>query len=107
MPLGLRNAPSVFQRLVQSVLMVLNTEEGPEFESVYIDNVLVSSRTLSEHLEHLKLVIEHLQEAGLKLKPVKYHFVRKEVEYLSHIITPSGLRPNPRPVTAVREFLVP
>ena len=79
MPFGLTNAPSVFQRLMQRVLMGLNPEEGPDFVSVYIDDVLIFSRTLTEHLQHLKLVIQCLLEAGLKLQPSKCHFVRKEV----------------------------
>ena len=65
------------------------------------------SRTLTEHLQHLKLVIGRLLEAGLKLQPSKCHFVRKEVVYLGHIITPDGLKPNPRLVSAVKEFPVP
>ena len=107
MPFGLMNAPSVFQRLMQRVLMELNPEEGPDFVSVYIDDVLIFSRTLTEHLQHLKLVIGRLLEAGLKLQPSKCHFVRKEVVYLGHIITPDGLKPNPRLVSAVKEFPVP
>ena len=68
MPFGLTNAPSVFQRLMQRVLMGLNPTEGPDFVSVYID-VLVFSRSLDEHLKHLTQVIRRLQDAGLKLKP--------------------------------------
>ena len=52
-------------------------------------------------------MIERLQQAGLKLKPAKCHFVREEVEYLGHLITPEGLKPNPKLVTAVKEFPVP
>ena len=71
MPFGLMNAPSVFQRLMTCMLMGLNPEGGPDFVSVYIENVLVFSQTLENHIEHLKLVIVRLQEAGLKLKPSK------------------------------------
>ena len=76
-------------------------------KTAFIDDILVFSRTLTEHLQHLRLVIERLQKAGLKLKPAKCHFVCKEVEYLGHFITPDGLKPNPRLVTAVKEFPVP
>ena len=107
MPFELTNAPSVFQRLMQQVLRGLNPEEGPNLVSVYNDDVLVFSRTLSEQLQHLQLVIECLREAGVKLQPAKCHFVRKEVEYLGHLITPEGLKPNLKIVTAVREFPVP
>ena len=71
MPFGLCNDPAVFQRLMQHVLMGLNPAEGPDFVLVYIDDVLVFSRTLKEHLEHLRLVITRLAEANLKLKPIK------------------------------------
>ena len=104
MPFGLTNAPAVFQRLMQRVLMGLNPESGPDFVSVYIDDVLVFSRTLEEHLEHLRVVIERIRDAGLKLKPSKCHFIQEEVEYLGHILTPTGLRTNPRLVEAAKEF---
>ena len=81
MPFGLTNAPAVFQCLMQHVLMGLNTKEEKYFVAVYIDDVLVFSRTL---VDHLLLVIDRLQQAGLKLKPTKCHFVRKEMEYLGH-----------------------
>ena len=72
---------SVFQRLMQCVLLGLNPEEGPDFVSVNIDAVLVFSRTLEEHLQHLimKQVIERIRECGLKHKPAKCQFIRKEV----------------------------
>ena len=107
MPFGLCNDPAVFQRLMQCVLMGFNPAEGPDFVSVYIDDVLVFSRTLKEHLEHLRLVITRLAEANLKLKPIKCRFVCKEVEYLGHLITPSGLKFNPQLVSAVQEFQTP
>jgi len=76
MPFGFKNAPAVFPQLMQRVLMGINPEGGPEFVSVYLDDVLVFSETLEGHLEHLRTVIEHLAAAGLKLKPCKCHFIR-------------------------------
>ena len=96
MPFGLTNAPAIFQRLMQKVLKGLNPEDGNHFVSVYIDDILVYSRTLEEHLEHLKLVMQRIERAGLKLKPNKCCFVKEEVEYLGHILTPNGLKTNPR-----------
>ena len=107
MPFGLTNAPSVFQRLMQKVLAGLNPENGPDFVAVYIDDILVFSCTLEEHLEHLQLVIEWLEEAKLKLKPVKCQFIRKEVDYLGHVLTPEGLKVNARLVEAVTNFPKP
>ena len=109
MPFGLTNAPLVFQRVMQRVLMGLNPEEGPDFVLVYIDDVhvLVFSRKLEDNLRHLKAVIQRIQEAGLKLKPSKCYFLRMEVEYLGHVITPRGLKTTPKLVAAIREFLTP
>ena len=104
MPFGLTNPPAVFQRLMQRVFTGLNPESGPDFVTVYIDDVLIFSRTLEEHLTHLQTVIGRIEEAGLKLKPSKCQFVRQEVEYLGHLVTPQGLKTNSRLVEAVREF---
>ena len=107
MPFGLTNAPAVFQRLMQKVLSDLKTDNGRDFAEVYIDDVLIFSETLGEHLQHIRLVLERLKKAGLKLKPAKCHFLRESVEYLGHLITPQGLKPNPKQVKAVVEFPVP
>ena len=65
MPFGLCNAPAVFQRLMQRVLMKLNPTEGPDFVSVYLDDVLIFSRTLADHLQYLHAVVDRLRGAGL------------------------------------------
>ena len=73
---------------MQRVLSNLNPDEGAPFVEVYIDDVLIYSRTLEEHIEHIQMVLECLLEAGLKLKPGK---CQKSVEYLGYLITPEGL----------------
>ena len=65
------------------------------------------SETLEEHLRHLHSVMDRLAAAGLKLKPSKCRFIRQEVEYLGHVLTPNGLKPNPKRVTAVTNFPIP
>ena len=107
MPFGLTNAPAVFQRLMQRLLAGLNPASGPDFVAVYIDDALVFSQTLEEHLDHLKAVIQRVSEAGLKLKPSKCCFVRQEVEYLGHVVTPQGLKPNDALVAAIAQFPQP
>ena len=52
----------------------------------------------------MQLVIDRLREVNLKLNPVKCRFVREEVDYLGHVITAGGLKPNPRLMDAVRKF---
>ena len=107
MPFGLTNAPSTFQRLMQELLAGLNPPGGDAFVSVYIDDVLIYSRTMEDHLAHLRAVLGRLQEAGLKLKPAKCRFMCKEVEFLGHCITPMGLKTTPQLVTAILEFRRP
>ena len=107
MPFGLTNAPAVFQRLMHQVISILNPMEGPNFVSVYIDNLLVYSRTLEEHLNHLSKVMDRLREGNLKLQPAKCYFCKQTVEFLGHVLTPQCLLPNPKRVTAVQNFPVP
>ena len=107
MPFGLMNAPSVFQRLMQQVMTAVNPVNGPTFVTAYIDDLLVFSSSLTEHLHHLRLILEKLREVGLKLNPAKCCFLRKEVEYLGHVLTPLGVKPNAKLVAAVQDYVPP
>ena len=75
--------------------------------AVYLDDVVVFLQSLQAHLKHLTKVFDHLKAANLKLNPKKRIFMSVEVEYLGHIVTPQGLRPNKRNLDAVKEFPVP
>lgn len=75
----------------QRVLAGLNPDDGSEFVTAYIADILVFSSSLDEHLKHLQAVLDRLQEVGLKLNPVKCKFAREEVDYLGHVITAAGL----------------
>ena len=99
---GLMNAPAVFQRLIKRVLM--DVDSGKEFVSLYLDDVLVFSKTSEEHMRHLRQVLGRLREVGLKLNPKKCHFLCNQVTYL---ITPSGLKPSSDHLLAVKNFPVP
>ena len=89
---------------MQQVIAGLNPEDGNEFVTAYIDDVLVFLASLQEHLKHLQSVIDCLREVNLKLNPLKCKFVRKEVDYLGHVITARGLKPNPRLTDTVQKF---
>ena len=102
MPFGLTNAPATFQRLMQSVLTGMS-----EFCSVYIDDVLVFSDSVEDHIRHLQLIFERLRKVGLKLHPLKCRFALPEVLYLGHLVSADGIRPNPEKVRAVVDFPVP
>ena len=100
MPFGLKNAPSVFRRLMHSVIADLNPRDGRQFVAVYVDDMVVWSPTLTEHLSHLKEVIGRCLERNLKFKLSKCRFMLKEVEYLGHLITADGLKANHKITTA-------
>ena len=107
MPFGLTNAPAVFQRLMQQAVNPLNPVSGPDFISVDLDDILVFSCTLEEHLTHLQIVIHRMRDVGLKLKPSKCRFSQRELEYLVHIVSKHGLKTNPCPIAAVQDFPIP
>ncbi len=81
MPFGLTNAPSVFQRLMDNVLVDCN-----EFAKVYIDDILIVSESWEEHLVHVSRVLRTLREAGLTCKKSKCSFGRRSLEFLGHLV---------------------
>ena len=89
MPVRLTNAPAAFQWLMQQVLMGLNPENGNLLVSVYIDDVLIFSKSLEEHLHHLGLV---MKQGNLKLKP-SISFRVEKWNTFGYLITPEGLKP--------------
>src|SRR6185369_7928272 len=103
MPFGLCNAPATFQRLMDEVL------RGHlwKFVMVYLDDVIIYSDTFEQHLEHLRVIFDRLEDAGLKLNPDKCSFVRKELEFLGHIVSNKGIRTDPAKIQKVKDFPVP
>lgn len=103
MPFGLKNAPATFQRLMNNVLSGL---QGVRC-FVYIDDIVVYADNLENHNIKLKEVFNRLRNHNLKLQPDKCEFLRREVMYLGHLITDSGVQPDPKKIIAVSEFPVP
>lgn len=107
MPFGVKNAPTVFQHLIQNVLQELKSANEKEYVDVYLDDIIIFSEALEGHMCHLQMVLECFRKANLKLNPQKCRFCCSEVEYLGHIVTRSGVKPNVRNLKAVKEFPVP
>ena len=103
MPFGLCNAPGTFQRCMELVL------RGLQWKTllVYIDDVIVFSTSFEKHVEDLEEVLNRLAAAGLKLKPSKCEFFKSEVSFLGHVVTPEGIRTDPRKIEVVQEWAVP
>ena len=92
MPFGLTNAPATFQRLMERVLAGLQWQVC----LVYIDDIIIFSRTIDEHVERIQEVFDRLKKAGLKLKPEKCRLFRKRVRYLGHLVSSEGSKLTPK-----------
>lgn len=103
MPFGLRNAPSTFQRVMDNVLKDLIGKVS----LVYLDDIIIFSTSLQEHIENLKLVFERLRSANLKIQLNKSEFLKKEIAFLGHIITPDGIKPNTDKIDTVLNYPIP
>ncbi|BHF81360.1 hypothetical protein SprV_0702449000 [Sparganum proliferum] len=113
MPFGLCNAAATFQRLMQVVLSHLY----PRQCLIYLDDVIVFGKTITQHNDNLRAVLLALREAGLTLNPQKCQFLREKVNYLGHEVSPSGIKvsaekagailtwPTPNSTTEVRSFI--
>jgi len=103
MPFGLCNVPATFQHFTNDVFR----DYLDEFVIIYLDDILVFSNSLEEHKRHVRLVLERLREAGLFLKPQKCQFEVQEVSFLGYLISPKGIRMDPKKVEAVTEWPTP
>ena len=66
-----------------------------------MDDLLIFSRTFEEHLNHIKLVLQRLKKHGIKIKPSKYNFFKREVSYLGRLISEEGYIVDPRSTEAL------
>lgn len=101
LPFGISSAPSIFQRTIETLLA------GIPNVAIYLDDILVSGKTETEHLHTLEKVFERLSKAGLTLKLQKCQFGLKTVSYLGHVIDEQGLHPSPEKVEAIRNAPAP
>lgn len=103
MPFGLKNAPATFQRMINEVLK----DYINKICLVYMDDVIVFSTTLDEHILNLKQIFKKFQEYNLKVQLDKCEFLKTETEFLGHIITREGIRPNSKKIDAILKIPLP
>jgi len=103
MPFGLNNAPATYQRYIDVVFLGLRGIAS----LVYLDDIICFSATMEEHAEKLRDICERLEKANFKIQPEKCVFATDTVEYLGHVCTPLGIRPDPKKVRAIEEYPVP
>ena len=100
---GLANSPATFQ----SVMNRIFAPHLHKFVVVYLDDIMVYSKTPEEHLEHLEIVLKILQENQFYTKPEKCTFNLHEVKFLGHIVGRGGLRVDPKKVEVVKDWPTP
>ncbi|KAL8148045.1 hypothetical protein AgCh_005401 [Apium graveolens] len=103
MPFGLTNVPSVFMDLMNRVFKDLLDK----FVIVFIDDILVYSRSKEEHEEHLRVVLEILRNHQLFAKFSKCEFWLEQVSFLGHVVSADGIQVDPSKIVAVAEWLRP
>ncbi|CAA9327091.1 hypothetical protein AVDCRST_MAG94-1729 [uncultured Leptolyngbya sp.] len=100
---GLTNAPATFQTVMNSIFH----EHIRKFVVVYIDDILIFSRTEEEHQQHVRTVLEILRREKFFVTRSKSHFALEEIKYLGHVVNKDGIRPDPKKVSSVQEWPIP
>lgn len=103
MPFGLCNAPSTFQRLMQRMF---GDQQGQSL-LLYLDDIVIYSSSVEQHLQRLEMVLGRLQKEGLKAKLEKCAFFQQEVGYLGHVISSQGVSTDPKKIEAVANWRRP
>ena len=91
MPFGLTNAPATFNRLMERLF-----RKHRAYTGVFFDDIMIHSKNLEEHKEHLRAVFEELRANKLYVNGKKSEFFLKEIKYLGHIISKEGIRMDPK-----------
>eukprot|EP00253_Pinus_taeda_P006325 PITA_06325 len=102
LPFGLTNAPATFMCLMNSIFH----QYLDRFVLIFIDDILVYSRTMEEHQEHLRKVLQTLWEHQLYANFSKCDFFKEEIQYLGHVITKEGIVVDPEKIKAIMDWLV-
>ena len=100
MPFGLCNAPATFQRIIEKVLVGLQWH----ILVLYLDDIVVFSKTVDQHITDLETVLGRLEQSGLKLKTKKCQFFSKEVTILGHTVSQNGIKPDLTKIEAVKRI---
>ena len=99
--MGVSTAPDEYQACMEKIFGDL------PFVIVYLDDLLVFSKTEEEHLQHLRIVFQRLEEYDVTLNGKKCHILRKKVDYLGFVLTPEGIKPQEKKIDAILQLTEP
>lgn len=99
LPFGLTNAPATFQRAIDIILSGLRWRTC----LVYLDDIIVFSSTMDDHIRRLREVVSLLSKATVTLKPEKCHLFETKVHYPGHVRSPGELRVSEKNIRALRD----
>jgi len=103
LPMGLTNAPAVFQREMNRMFSSLLNK----CVLIYLDDLLIYSKTVPQHLDDLRAVFAKMREHQLMLKLRKCEFFRSKLKFLGHIVTAGGMYPDPDKIQTVTDWPTP
>ena len=106
MPFGLCNASATFQRAIARALRkIVNRKDS--MVMAYIDDIMIATETVEDHMARLREVFECLREAGFKMRVAKCDFMKSEIKYLGRVVSAEGVRPDPKAVGKLRGWEIP
>ena len=103
LPFGLKNAPSAFQREINTVLSSFPSNKV----SAYLDDIMIIAKSFDEHLDLVCKVLRTLAQYGMKINAEKCKWFRSEVRYLGHIVGREGIRKTPEYIKEIAEYPLP
>jgi hypothetical protein len=103
LPMGLKTSPAVFQRLMNMAFQ----DYLKLFTLIYMDDVIIFSKSAEQHMKDLRKVFERMKSAGLRFKIEKCKFFRKELKFLGFVVSKQGIRLDPSKVDIVTQFPKP
>ena len=102
MPFGLTNAPATFNRMMEQLF-----RPHCSFTGVFFDDIIIYSKTIEEHKQHLRVIFEVLRQNKLYINQKKSEFFLKEIQYLGHIISHLGIRMDLEKLEVIKGWPIP
>ena len=100
-PFGLAPAPAYIQQLINEVL------SGLDFVFSFLDDILIYNPYPETYFKHIEIVFQHLLKTGLKLKEIRCSFLKRQIQFLGHLISETGIKALPEKLNSLQDILLP